>query len=158
MINTLFGSISTLIQQFVADGGARRANLDITKSRAEEALASYRQILLDAAEEVEITLSALRSSLNRQKSLKKAVRASERSFYQAEALYKQGLTSFIDVVDAQRVLASVQQQLASARTDYATQVANLFLVLGTEIKLSEKRVNTRKDSELPEGEGDRISR
>ncbi|HEX3035454.1 MAG TPA: efflux transporter outer membrane subunit [Thermodesulfobacteriota bacterium] len=133
MMNTLIGSISALIEQVVTDGGARRANLNIAKARAEQALANYRQTLLDAIKEVEDTLSALESSLDRQKSLEKAVAASKRSFHQAEILYTQGLTSFLDVVDAQRVLASAQQELASARTEYASQIANLFRVLGTEI-------------------------
>lgn len=133
-MDLLIGSIAALIEQVVTDGGARRANLEIAKAQAEEALSDYRQTLLDAMQEVEDTLSALESSLNRQKSLEKAVSASERSFHQAGILYTQGLTSFLDVVDAQRTLASAQQDLAAARTEYASQVANLFRVLGTDIK------------------------
>ncbi|MGH7884885.1 MAG: efflux transporter outer membrane subunit [Thermodesulfobacteriota bacterium] len=133
LMNLLIGSIGALIEQVVADGGARRANLNIAKSRTDLSLANYRQTLLDAMNEVEITLSSLESSFERQESLKKAVAASERSFHQAEILYTQGLTSFLDVVDAQRVLASAQQDLASAKTEYAFQIANLFRVLGTKI-------------------------
>ena len=133
IMNLLIGSIGALIEQVVTDGGARRANLDIAKARAEESLADYRQTLLDAIKEVEDTLSALESSLDRQRSLEKSVAASKRSFHQAGILYTQGLTSFLDVVDAQRVLAAAQQELAAARTEYASQVANLFRVLGTEI-------------------------
>lgn len=141
-MDLLIGSIGALIEQVVTDGGARRANLKIAEARAEEALANYRQTMLDAIQEVEDTLSALESSLDRQRSLQKAVKASERSFHQAEILYTQGLTSFLDVVDAQRVLASAQQDLASARTEYATQVANLFRVLGTEVKPGSENVHT----------------
>ncbi len=131
IMNLLIGSLGALIEQVVTDGGARRANLNIAKARAELAMANYRQTLIDAMNEVEITLAALESSFDRQESLEKAVTASERSFYQAEILYTQGLTSFLDVVDAQRVLASAQQDLASAKTEYAFQIANLFRVLGT---------------------------
>lgn len=132
-MNMLIGRLAALIEQFVLDGGARTANLDIAKARAEEVLAAYRQTLLDATREVEETLAALESSLQRQNSLEKAVRASERSFHQAGILYQQGLTSFLDVVDSQRVLADAQQDLASARTEYSSQIANLFRVLGTNI-------------------------
>lgn len=134
MMDLLVGSIGALVEQFITDGGARRANLEIAKAGADEALSNYRQTLLDAMNDVERTLAALESSFDRQQSLEKAVAASERSFYQAEILYTQGLTSFLDVVDAQRVLASAQQELASAKTEYAFQVANLFRVLGTETK------------------------
>lgn len=122
-----------MIQQVLTDGGAREAQVEIAKAQAEEILAQYRQFLLNAVEDVEITLAALQSSQSRQESLEKAVQASDRSFFQAESLYRQGLTSFLDVVDAQRVLAAAQQQLASAKTNYAVQIANLFRVLGTRI-------------------------
>jgi len=134
-MDVLFASLGTLINQIVTAGGARRANVAIVTAQAEEALANYQQILRDASEEVEASLAAIKASLARQESLQKAVSASEISFYQAETLYKQGLISFIDVVDAQRVLANGEQQLAAERTNYATQIAILFRVLGTEINM-----------------------
>ena len=65
----------------------------------------------------------------------KAVNSSQRSFTQAETLYQQGLISFLDVVDAQRVLASAEQALARERTNYSTQIAILFRVLGVNVEL-----------------------
>ncbi|MBD3266116.1 efflux transporter outer membrane subunit, partial [bacterium] len=134
-LGILVGSIGVLIQQVLSDGGAREAQLAIAESQAKETLARYRENLIVAMEEVEFSLAALASSLDRQKSLAQAVEASNRSFFQAESLYRQGLTSFIDVVDAQRVLASAQQKLASAKTNYASQIAHLFYVLGTDVTL-----------------------
>lgn len=132
-VGILFAGIRGLIRQVITDGGERDAVLDTATARADEALTDYRQTLLLAVEDVERSLSSLQSSLDRQISLEQAVNASSRSFFQAETLYKQGLTSFLDVVDAQRVLASAQQHLASARTAYAVEVANLFRVLGTTV-------------------------
>jgi NodT family efflux transporter outer membrane factor (OMF) lipoprotein len=132
-VGILFAGIRALIRQVITDGGERDAVFDTASARADEALSNYRQTLLLAVEDVERSLTSLQSSLNRQQSLDQAVNASSRSFFQAESLYKQGLTSFLDVVDAQRVLASAQQQLASARTAYAVEVANLFRVLGTTV-------------------------
>ena len=125
----LVATIGGLIDQVLTDGGARAANLDIAKARAEAALATYEQTLRTASEEVERSLAAIESSLKRQISLEKSVSSSQRSFAQAETLYQQGLISFLDVVDAQRVLASAEQNLASERTNYATQIAILFRVL-----------------------------
>ncbi|QPJ62784.1 MAG: efflux transporter outer membrane subunit [Candidatus Nitronauta litoralis] len=133
-MDILIASLGTLINQIITGGGTRQANLDIAKAQAEEALANYKQLLRGASEEVENSLAAIQASLSRQSSLRKAVDASGISFYQAETLYKQGLISFIDVVDAQRVLANGEQQLAAERTNYATQIATLFRVLGTHIK------------------------
>lgn len=126
----LIGSLAALIEQVITDGGTRDANFDIAQAQAEEALADYEQTLRAASEEVETSLAAIQSSQRRQVSLEKAVSSSQRSFSQAETLYQQGLISFLDVVDAQRVLASAEQALARERTNYATQIAILFRVLG----------------------------
>jgi multidrug efflux system outer membrane protein len=130
----LIASIRALIEQIITDGGERRASVTIAKAQAEEALANYEQALREASEEVETSLAAIHSSLTRQTSLEKAVSSSQRSFSQAETLYQQGLISFLDVVDAQRVLASAEQALAREQTNYATQIATLFRVLGTDIE------------------------
>jgi len=130
----LIGSLSALIDQVITDGGARSANREIAEAQAEEALADYELALRNAVQEVEASLNAIRASAARQDSLAKAVQASQRSFAQAETLYRQGLISFLDVVDAQQDLASDEQSLASERTDYAREIATLFNALGADIK------------------------
>jgi len=141
-VGIFIAGLSALIQQVVTDGGARQASLDSAKARAEETLARYHQTLLNAVLEVETSLAALQSALDRQIPLSKSVESSTRSAFQAEVLYRQGLASFLDVVDAQRVLASAQQKLASTRTAYAVEVANLFRVLGTPVNVEKDRPNS----------------
>lgn len=133
-MDLIVASLSGIVDQVVADGGARAANLDAARARADEALAQYRAALLEAARSVEATLAALQASAGRQRSLERAVATSRRSFEQAERLYQLGLSSFLDVVDAQRVLANAEQQLASERTAYATRIATLFRELGAEVE------------------------
>lgn len=130
----LIGSLSALIDQVITDGGARSAGREIAQAQAEEALADYELALRNAVQEVEASLNAIRASAARQDLLTKAVQASQRSFAQAQTLYRQGLISFLDVVDAQQDLASDEQSLASERTDYAREIATLFNALGADIK------------------------
>ena len=132
----LVASLAALIEQTLISGGSRSANFQIAQALAEEALADYEQALREASEEVETSMAAIQSSSHRQVSLEKAVKSSQRSFSQAETLYQQGLISFLDVVDAQRVLAGAEQALARERTNYATQIAILFRVLA--INISDK--------------------
>ncbi|WP_374763538.1 efflux transporter outer membrane subunit [Yunchengibacter salinarum] len=129
----LVASLGGLIDQVITNGGARDADLAAAEARADEALADFEQTLRLAVEDVEAVLTALKASRARQRSLEKSVRASRRSFYQAETLYQQGLISFLDVVDAQRVLASADQSLARERTNYATRIAALFEALGVDV-------------------------
>ncbi len=138
-MDVLIASLNALVEQVITDGGAREAGVEIARAQAGEALANYMLALRSAGEDVEATLSALDTSARRQESLEKAVRASEQSFYQAETLYQQGLISFLDVVDAQRVLANARQGLAAEQTGYATQIANLFRVLGVDIENGPER-------------------
>ncbi|MAZ04276.1 MAG: hypothetical protein CMN56_14180 [Sneathiella sp.] len=129
----LIGSLAALIEQVLTDGGTRDANFEISKAQAEEALAVYEQVLRESSQEVETSLAAIQSSQRRQLSLENVVTSSRRSFSQAEALYQQGLISFLDVVDAQRVLANAEQALARERTNYAMQIAILFRTLGVNV-------------------------
>lgn len=132
-MDVLIGAVSAALEQVLTDGGARRARLEGAKARADQALARYELTLRRAVEEVENALSAIKASHDRQGSLGKAEKASARSFYQAEILYRRGLISFLDVVDAQRVLANARQQLAREETTYATRIADLFAALGAEV-------------------------
>ncbi|MEQ9107411.1 MAG: efflux transporter outer membrane subunit [Limnobacter sp.] len=128
----LIASLSALLNQVLYDGGARDSRLDAARARAESALADYEQVLRVVTQEVENSLTAIDSSSSRQLALGKAVVSSKRSFEQADALYQLGLVSFLDVVDAQRVYANAEQVLATEQTNYATLIAGLFRVLGTQ--------------------------
>ncbi len=127
---TILSALGAVIDQTLIDGGRRQANLDIARAETDEALAQYKQAVLLAVEDVETALSNLKASRERQIPLEKSVAASNRSFNQAEILYREGLISFLDVVDAQRVLASAEQQLARERTNYAVLISALFESLG----------------------------
>ncbi len=130
---SLIASFAALISQTLSYGGGRGARLDIAKAEAEEALANYDLALREAVEDVELALNAIKASSARQDYLSKSVAASARSFHQAQTLYQQGLISFLDVVDAQQDLANDEQRLAAEQTDYATEIANLFKVLGADV-------------------------
>jgi outer membrane protein TolC len=129
-MDMLTSTIGAMIDQIIFDGGIRKADVKSARAQTDAALANYEQSLRLAAGEVEESLSAIQASLDRQASLERVIESSSRSFDQAETLYQQGLISFLDVVDAQRVLADGEQSLARERTNYATQIARLFEVLG----------------------------
>ncbi|HEX4843856.1 MAG TPA: efflux transporter outer membrane subunit [Limnobacter sp.] len=145
-VGILIGAVSAMINQVVWDGGARQAQLEAAKARAQIALANYELTLRQAVESVENALTALSASANRQGSLERAVASSKRSFEQADALYQLGLVSFLDVVDAQRVFANAEQTLATEQTNYATQVAALFQTLG--VQSTDQQAMTKGDPQV----------
>ncbi|MGF1572043.1 MAG: efflux transporter outer membrane subunit [Sumerlaeia bacterium] len=130
-VELLIASLNAAVTQVIFDGGERRAQIEIAITQAEASVLEYRQALLLAVEEVEASLYNLDASRRTQQALQNAVNSSTRSFSQAEILYQQGLISFLDVVDSQRVLADAEQDLAAEQTRYATQIARLFQTIGS---------------------------
>jgi multidrug efflux system outer membrane protein len=132
-ITNIISDIGAVINYNAFDGGLLTSRYEAAKARADRALANYKQIVLEAVEEAEAALIALKNLKEQQNFLNQSVNANKKSANQAESLYKQGLTSFLDVVDAQRALASAQQQLARTDTEYASQIIRLHLAQGVEI-------------------------
>ena len=65
-------ALNGVMQQVIIDNGVLQGNLMVAKADAMFALASYRQTLLIASQEVETSLSALIASRDSQKSLRAA--------------------------------------------------------------------------------------
>lgn len=126
------GTLQALLEQVLVDGDAREARLEQAQANALADLAQYELTVNLAIEEIENQLAAIMNSRERLQALDLAAQASRRSFAQADSLYQLGLVSFLDVVDAQRVLANAEQNLAAEKTQQATLVARLFQVLGTQ--------------------------
>lgn len=129
-VETMVASLASALDIPLFDSGAREARLAAAKARAREALLVYRQQLLEAVAEVETALGELASAEARRDDLAEAVAASEIALRQARDLYAQGLTGFLDVLDAERTLLDNRQDLAEARADVALLIADLYTALG----------------------------
>ncbi len=110
--------------------GSLSANLDAANAQQQEAMATYQKTVISALADVEKSLNAyteqaqfLQSALNENgKNIKARDIALER--------YQVGLTSFIDVLDAERTLYQSQTQLVQARASYAQDLVALYKSLG----------------------------
>ena len=90
----------------VFDVGRRRALNDQARGAYDSAVASYRQTVLTAFQEVEDNLSALRI-LEEQASVQaEAVQAAERSLALSNIRYEGGVTSYLEVITAQNAALS----------------------------------------------------
>lgn len=118
----------------IFDGGARRAQVDAAQARAAEALLRYRQTLLHAIQQVETALVALSSAEARRDDLTAAEQAAAAAAKQAEELYAQGLTGFLDVLDAQRTLLDTRQSRVIAEADIGLAAADLYSAVALQWK------------------------
>ncbi|MEQ9642620.1 MAG: efflux transporter outer membrane subunit [Alphaproteobacteria bacterium] len=129
-IDAFVAAIAGTLDIPIFDGGARRAQVDAAEARAAEALLLYRQALLQAIADVQTALVALASAETRRDDLTAAVAAAEAAARQAETLYTQGLTGFLDVLDAQRTLLDTRQSLVIAEADIGLAAADLHSAVG----------------------------
>jgi multidrug efflux system outer membrane protein len=112
------------------DAGRNRANLEGAKLAREVAVARYEQTIQNAFREVADALAG-RATLREQLRAQVAqARASEAGFRLADLRYRNGVASFLDVLDAQRALFIAQQGVVQVQ---ALQVQNqvlMYQVLG----------------------------
>ena len=99
-------------------------------ARARASLLTYEQPLFDSLREVENAFVAIEAEEVRLEDLALAVEASEAAFEQLDALYREGLASFIDVLDAQRILIQSRQSYVDSEADLATGIIALYRALG----------------------------
>ncbi len=151
MVTSVVGSLFLAIDAPLFDAGRREAELEAAHGRAEQALLAYHGTLLDALEEVEFALEGHDGARRQVTALERAVDASETAFNQASALYRQGLASFIEVLDAQRALNDLRQQLATSRTRTALEAVNLYEAIGLAPPLDAVEDRNRKAGDRPAG-------
>lgn len=114
----------------IFNAGRNQANLDLAKVRQQQAIVNYEQKIQSAFKEVADALS-LRDSLNQQIiSQRRYIESLQITLLRANKLYSGGMSSYIEVLDAERSLFTAQQKLLDLK--YAQQVneVNLFSALG----------------------------
>ncbi len=114
----------------IFDGGANQASLDSAESERDIQLATYEKTVQTAFSEVADAL-AERSTLNDRLDAQQAlVKATAKSYELADALYRNGASSYLDALDSQRELYAARQSLISLQLTEQSNRINLYKVLG----------------------------
>lgn len=123
-------TLAPTVSQSVFDAGANRAAVQVAGIDREIALATYERTLQTAFGEVADTL-ALRDEIGEQIDAQRSlVDASDRSLVLAEARWRSGADSYLEVLDARRSLYDAQQLLISLRLSEQSSRVMLYRVLG----------------------------
>ncbi|HEY0296560.1 MAG TPA: efflux transporter outer membrane subunit [Bordetella sp.] len=122
--------VGTALSLPIFDGGRRQAGVDRARAVYEEDVANYRQTVLTAFREVEDNLSSLRLLHGQTAAQDAALAAATRAASLSQTQYREGATSYLDVLDADR--SALQQQRAAAQLDgdRARTTVNLIRALG----------------------------
>jgi len=112
------------------DLGRVNARIDAADARAAAALAAYERAVLAALEETESAVVRYSRALERQARLQIAVFASDKAADLARLRYRNGVDSFLTVLDSERRQLEAQDALASASTDTALALVAVYKALG----------------------------
>ena len=91
-----------LVLPRLADGGRNQSNLTVAKARYEEAVANHEGKLLTALREVEDALSDVQQRQQQGKVQAVSREAAARAYLVARTRYERGISTYLDVTDAQR--------------------------------------------------------
>ena len=125
-----FWSVGPGVSETIYEGGLRRATVNQYREAYNADVASYRQTVLTAFQQVEDYLSSERI-LSQQVQQQQAALASAQRFVDLETVrYQTGIDPYINVVTAQNTLLNNRQTLSNAHTQQMTASVQLIVALG----------------------------
>lgn len=102
----------------------------LAKAQLDEAINQFNQTVLIAIQETDNAMNAYRNSIKQIVALREVRNQGQETLTLSLELYKQGLTPFQNVLDAQRSLLSYENQLVQARGYSLLQLIAMYQALG----------------------------
>lgn len=129
--SNLFWALGPLsLATSIFDGGARRANVRLTRAQFDEAAASYRETVLTAFREVEDDLVTARQLAAQERNQAEATRAAQRTRDLAMTRYRDGATDYLEVVTAQTSALDTERALLVVRGEQLRVATDLVRAMG----------------------------
>jgi NodT family efflux transporter outer membrane factor (OMF) lipoprotein len=125
-----FWSVGPSFSQTVYDGGLFRAELNQYIAIYNADVASYRETILTAFQQVEDYLAAVRVYSNQIRQQQEAVKSAETYIKLEQARYDTGIDPYVDVVTAETTLLVDQQTLTTLQVEQMTASVELIQALG----------------------------
>lgn len=128
--SSAFWALGANVAQEIFTGGARRAQLQFARAGYDANVATYRQTVLAAFQEVQDEITGLTVLIQAQQTQQEAVDAARRTLNISTSRYSGGLVSYLDVVTAQQNLLTDEQELAVIRGQRLVSSVLLVKALG----------------------------
>lgn len=123
-------SVGTSMSELVFDAGLRKATVQQYRAAYDASVASYRQTVLTAFQQVEDNLSTLRILSQEIQQQDTAVNSAQRNLSLATDRYKLGIDPYLNVITAQTTLLTNQQTAVNLRIQQMTSSVQLIEALG----------------------------
>lgn len=112
------------------DGGRLRQRVKALEANAEAAQIAWEQVVLLALEEAENAMMRFVREQSRRGSLARAAAQAARAVDLAQTQYRAGLSDFQAVIDSQRTVASIEDELVGSDAAVAGNLVAIFKALG----------------------------
>ncbi|MGH9572405.1 MAG: efflux transporter outer membrane subunit [Candidatus Acidiferrales bacterium] len=123
-------SVGASLAQTVFDAGLRKATVQQFRGVYDEDVATYRQTVLSAFQQVEDDLSAERILSEQVQQQDAAVQSAQRFLSLATERYRLGIDPYLDVITAEATLLTNQRTAVDLRTQQMTSSVDLIEALG----------------------------
>ncbi len=114
----------------IFQGGRNQANLKAMEARYEQNVASYRATVLNAFRDVEDSLSDLNALAAQNDAVFRALQSAKDTVELANERYQRGLSSYLEVVDAQRLALQAEREETQLRGQRVVATILLAKALG----------------------------
>jgi multidrug efflux system outer membrane protein len=125
-----FYSIGPTLQVPIFEGGKLRANIQLADLEEKQAAVDYARVVLNAVHEVENALVAYGMEQSRRDSLAGTLAQNGDTLALARQRYQSGVTTFLDVLDAERSEQQTELALAQSNAAVSTNLVALYKALG----------------------------
>ena len=123
-------SIGPSITLPIFRGFTNLARLEVAEARHEQLLERYQQTILNAFREVADLLVALQTRGRQLASQRERVEAAQEARELAEIRYREGLVTYLDVLEAQRSVLFAEQALVETQRARINEMVALFKAVG----------------------------
>lgn len=128
--NSRTGAIGFSFHLPLFDGGSRKATVDGAKAAADEAARNYRQVVLQAFEEVENALASVKALDEQSAALERGLGSARKAAELSRSRYTNGLVSYFEVIEADRSVLSFERSAAQLQGRRFTAATSLVKALG----------------------------
>jgi len=114
----------------IYEGSRNRNNVLIAQQQAQASLSTYQQRVLMAGREVETALANIQILTEQINSQQQALESARRTRQYSRELYVKGLTTFLEVVDAERTTLELERQAVNLKGQQALYTLALIKAIG----------------------------
>ena len=122
--------VGTALSLPLWDGGARTAQVQSAQASYEQAVAEYRDTVLTAFREVEDGLVRMRTLELQRTTQAQAVQAAERARNLSQVQYREGMVSYLEVIEADRAALAQRHSAVQLMGAQAHAMVHLIRALG----------------------------